>query len=131
MKRSLALIALTLVALAVAGTASASSSYDRKPATVYGLYGDGWGINISDAAYNLKHRYHGITTAYCIGAIMANGSDSSWLDGNPPQRLWDKVACGGYTAGSTWFTLIYDQKGPNSWVIYRLKGVTINALRYG
>jgi hypothetical protein len=130
MKRCLVLVVLALFALTTVGAALASSSYDRKPVTVYGLYGDGWGINISDAAYNLKYRYHGITTAYCIGAIMANGSDSSWLDGNPPQRLWDKVACAGY-AGGNLFTLIYDQKGPNSWVIYRLKGVTINALRYG
>jgi hypothetical protein len=71
-----------------------------------------------------------VTRDYCLGAIMVgHEGNSSFIVGMT--RYWDKLVCAGYTrtTGSKLFLLIYDAKGPNSWVVYRLKGATIRDLR--
>jgi len=129
-----ALIIVGVIALAISGTlASSASAYDHSPITVYGLYADGWGATTSNAAYNLRYRYHGILPGvYCTGAVIAgDASSSSWIDSNPPQRFWDKLVCAGYTRSGHVFSLVYDTKSANSWIVYRLHGITSYGLVYG
>src|SRR5215467_8795344 len=125
-----ALIIVGVLVAAVLAFAGTSSAYDHSPITVYGLYADGWGATTSNAAYNLRYRYHGIQPGvYCTGAVIAgDASSSSWIDSNPPQRFWDKLVCGGYTRSGHLFTLVYDTKSANNWIVYRLRGVTTYGL---
>jgi hypothetical protein len=122
-----AFIAAVLAALTVAATATA---FDRPPVSVVGLTPDGWGQSTTAAQRQLYARYPGISSVYCIGVRIPNysASASSWVHGLT--RYWDKLACAGYTrsTGNTVFVLIYDAKGANSWIIYRLGHVTVDAL---
>ncbi len=63
--------------------------------------------------------------------MIGDAADSYFVQGMT--RYWDKLVCAGTTAstGTAVFALIFDAKGRNSWVIYRLKGATIHALRGG
>jgi hypothetical protein len=122
-----------LVVVAVAVTAAvpaAVNAFDRKPVTVSGLTPDNWGQSTTRAESQLHARYPGIKVVYCAGVIMAgDAKDSYFVQGMT--RYWDKLVCAGYTytTGTTPFALIYDAKGAHSWIIYRLKGVTISALQ--
>jgi hypothetical protein len=121
------LAAIILVALALAPLANA---YDRHPFRIYGAAPDGWGNSTTHAEQLLLGRYPGIATVTCIGAIIDGyEGESSWVDG--VVRYWDKLACAGYTRRGTVFALIFDSKARSAWVIYRLKNVTLDALRYG
>jgi hypothetical protein len=127
-----ALAAVGVVAALAAGGASSSSSFDRSPVRVAGLKADSWGQSTTQAESQLRKRYAGITRDYCVGAIMiGDAADSYFVQGMT--RYWDKLVCAGTTAstGNAVFALIFDAKGRNSWVIYRLKGATIHALRGG
>lgn len=118
------------IAAALPAMAGAMSNYDRAPITLSGVYGDGWGNSTSKAENQLRTRYPGIATVWCTGVIMADDrGNSSWLDNYT--RYWDKLACGGYTVSGSQFALVYDAKAQYAWIIYRLRGVTLNALRYG
>lgn len=132
-KKLLAGILLTGVGMIVGvgiRNAGAQPAYDRKPIVLYGLYADGWGNSTSNAEEALLKRYAGIRTVWCTGVIMGDDREnSSWVDGYT--RFWDKLACGGYTLSGGTFALVFDAKAHYSWTIYRLKGVTINELRYG
>jgi hypothetical protein len=122
MKRLLILAALAAVAMSV--LASTAAGYDRKPVRMYSLYYDGWGQTITSAEGNLRGRYTGVHSAYCMGAIMiGDESNSSWISGYT--RYWDKLVCGGYSRTGHLFALVYDQKARGSWTMYRLKGATL------
>lgn len=121
----LATVTAALAALAFAATATA---YDRSPIHVAGLTPDRWGQSTSKAESLLRGRYAGIRADYCVGAIqIGHEADSSFVNGMT--RYWDKLVCAGQTTGGAYFALIYDAKGPQSWIIYRLKDVSIAALR--
>jgi hypothetical protein len=124
-------LAAALVSLALLpGGASGASMYDRPPIVLYGLYGDGWGNSTSRAELQLRSRYDGISTVWCTGVIMADDrGNSSWINGYT--RYWDKLVCGGSIRSGSQFALVYDAKAQYSWVIYRVRGVTIDGLRYG
>jgi hypothetical protein len=124
------LILFTLVCCVAGVAVSVAQGYDRAPLRVSGLKADHWGIPTTPAERSLRLRYAGISGVYCVGAIMAEDpEDSSFLHGLT--RYWDKLACFGrtYTTGSQVFALIFDAKGQSSWIIYRLKGVSIADLR--
>lgn len=129
MKYLIAVILASLVAALAAGTAGA---YDRQPIALGGLYPDSWGQSTGSAQRQLMNRYPGIRSSYCIGVLMkGHYSDSSWLDDAGLTRFWDKLMCFGFTTRSgTLFALIFDAKGPHSFIIYRLRNTTVNAL-YG
>ncbi len=120
-----------LAAGALAGAFACSAfGFDRPPVSVAGLKADGWGQSTTTAERLLKDRFHGITVVYCAGiTIPGDSSDSSWVHGLT--RFWDKLACAGRTAttGRTVFVVIFDAKGKSSWIIYRLKGVSLAALK--
>jgi hypothetical protein len=118
--------AATVVAAVLVATASA---FDRQPVPVGGLTPDSWGQSTTKAQTALEGRYPGITVVYCAGALIAGDSSASWVHGLT--RYWDKLVCAGYTAttGKTIFTLIFDAKGVRSWIIYRLKNVSVTALQ--
>ena len=120
---------LTVVAALVAAVAAPRGfAFDRKPVTMTGLTPDNFGQDTTTAEAQLKGRYPGVSAVYCVGISMPGHSDSSFVQGTT--RYWDKLFCSGYTktTGSTLFTLVCDPKGAKSWIIYRLKGVTIAAL---
>jgi hypothetical protein len=122
-------IAAAIGALAVAVTsASAASTFDRSPIHVAGLTPDRWGQSITKAESALRGRFPGIASDYCVGAIMVgHESESSFINGMT--RYWDKLVCAGTTTGGQVFALIFDSKGAQSWIVYRLHNVTIAALR--
>lgn len=123
--RLAALAAIT--ALTFAASATAAPTYDRSPIRVVSLTPDSWGQSTSKAEQQLRLRYAGIRFAYCAGAIMIGHEDaSSFVQGMT--RYWDKLVCAGQIQNGTYFALIYDAKGRNSWIIYRLKDVTVAQL---
>jgi hypothetical protein len=108
--------------------AASASAYDRQPIKVYGLVADRWGQSTTMAQRKLMGRFSLVSSVWCTGAIIVGDeADSSWTSGLT--RYWDKLACGGYASGQQ-FALIFDPKGrsADAWVIYRLKGVTRDAL---
>lgn len=120
----------TVAALTLAAAAGSTTTYDRSPIHVAALTPDRWGQATSKAETALRGRYAGIRSDYCVGAIMiGHEPDSSFVQGLT--RYWDKLVCAGQTYGGTYFALIYDAKGPSSWIIYRLKDASIRQLVNG
>lgn len=123
------IVALTAALFAVAVIAGSAEAFDRPPISLYGLKPDGWGQTITAAETNLKGRYAGIVSTFCLGVTIRYypASSSSWVHGFV--RYWDKDICFGKTTNGAIFGLIYDQKSSNGWVIYRLKGASLADLR--
>ena len=121
--------AIGTVVLSAAILAPIGLAYDRTPVTITGLTPDLYGQSITKAQTQLKGRFPGISSDYCVGVLIPGDSNSSWVSGLT--RYWDKLVCAGYTytTGKTIFTLIFDGKGPESWIIYRLRNMTISALQ--
>lgn len=130
MRRQVAAVmaGLVLVVFAVMVFAPAAAAYDRPPIRVSRLVPDSWGQSTTKAEVLLHGRFPGIRTATCFPVIMVGyASESSFVHGLT--RYWDKLACGGSTWSGHSYGLIFDAKGRRAWVIYRLKGVAITALR--
>ncbi|HZO95867.1 MAG TPA: hypothetical protein VFB42_00695 [Gaiellaceae bacterium] len=128
MTRTRNLAATATAALAFLTVVPLAAAYDRAPIRLTGLTPDTWGQTVTTAESQLRGRFPGIRTATCFPVIVAaDPSDSSFVLGTT--RYWDKLACGGSTWSGHGFALVYDAKGRHSWVIYRLRGVTIAALR--
>jgi hypothetical protein len=123
------ILAVLTAALAIV---PAASGYDRTPIRIAGLTPDKWGQSTTKAETLLIARYHGIRSVECFPVIMIGypESTSSFTNGGLT-RFWDKLACAGATVTGKQFALIFDAKGRQAWIIYRLKGVTVNALIYG
>jgi hypothetical protein len=123
-------LAGSVIAVVIAAYAAPAQAYDRPPIRLAGLYPDGWGQSTTKAEDELFDRYPGIQSGACLPAIMVGYENrSSWVDGLT--RFWDKLLCGGHTGRGHAFTLVYDAKGRHAWTVYRLRGVTVQALRYG
>jgi hypothetical protein len=89
---------------------------------------DRWGFTVTNGQNDLQNRYPGIRDVTCYGIIETGFplESSTWLRGT--NRWWDKLGCVGSTADGKQFFLVCDAKGPNAWVIYRLKLASLNDL---
>jgi hypothetical protein len=125
MKLLAAAAATAIIAAVAAGSAAA---YDRQPLHIRGLRPDGWGQTVTAAGAALRQRYPGVRADYCTGVIMIGYESASWSV-NGMTRYWDKLVCLGRTYSGSYFGLVFDQKGPRSWIIYRLNGATLDELR--
>jgi hypothetical protein len=121
--------ALILSAICAALFVPTAGADERKPIHIGGLKPDTWTMTTSNGEFDLQHRYPNVEkgSVYCIGVIMlGHESDSSFVRGE--NRWWDKLACGGLTTSGKKFAAIVDAKGPNTWIMYRLIGVSITDL---
>jgi hypothetical protein len=123
--RAVAFLSMLCVA---AGLAASASAFDRPPISINGLVSDGWGQSTTSAEQNLVARYPTIRRPFCLGIKMKGypASSSSWVHGTT--RYWDKLVCFARSWRGTVFGLIYDQKSPRSWTIYRLSGIGVAEL---
>lgn len=115
-----------IVMAAVLAIASTASGYDRKPVTISGAHGDGWGQTINNAQQAIRARYRDAGFSYCVGAILADDrANSSWIYGY--SRFWDKLVCYVETGSHAAVTFVFDPKGAkqNAYTIYRLRHLNI------
>jgi hypothetical protein len=127
-KRLLGLITAVSSALVVGAVAASgspakvtSAQYDRTPVRLGQLKPDQWGTAATSADAGVRDRYPKGKDFYCVGVIMTGQplSSSTWLNGIT--RYWDKFFCHLTLSPNSGLQMIFDPKGKNTSIVYRVK----------
>jgi hypothetical protein len=104
-----AVFTVVVLAAFVAAVAPSAQAYDRKTATLGGLYPHGWGLPINRAEQFGRSKFPGAEYVYCGGIFMRGyRAESSWIIGMT--RYWDKLSCIAQLKYD-WVGFIVDAKG--------------------